>query len=81
MIILKQSCIWYLSLLLDCAGHAVVQLAEALRYKAASSIPHGIIGIYHWHNTSGCSIALGSTQSLTEMSTRNIFLGVMTAGA
>ena len=29
----------------------------------------------HWHNPSGRTMTLGSTQSLTEMSTRNISLG------
>jgi hypothetical protein len=29
----------------------------------------------HWHNTSGCTVVMGSTQSLTEMSTRNISWG------
>jgi hypothetical protein len=40
--------------------------------KVAGSIPDGVIGIFHWHNPSGHTIALGSTQPLTEMSTRNI---------
>jgi len=33
------------------------------------------IGIFHWHNPSGRTLALGLTQPLTEMSTRNISLG------
>jgi hypothetical protein len=40
-------------------------------------IPDGVIGIF----SSGRTMALGLTQSLTEMSTRNIFCGVKTAGA
>jgi len=48
--------------------------------KVAGSIPDDVIGIYHWHNPSGRTMALGSTQPLTEMSTRN-FLGVKAAGA
>ena len=36
--------------------------------KFAGSIPDGVIGIFHWHNTSGSTMALGSTQPLTEMS-------------
>jgi len=32
--------------------------------------------IFHWHNHSNCSMALGSTQPLIEMSTRNFSLGV-----
>ena len=40
--------------------------------KVAGSIPNGFIGIFHWHNPSGCTMALGLNQPLTEMSTRNI---------
>jgi len=43
--------------------------------KVAGSIPAGVIGIFHWHNTSDRTMALGSTQPLTEMSTRNISWG------
>ena len=43
--------------------------------KIAGSIPDGVIGIFHWHNPSGRTIALASTQPLTEMSTRNISWG------
>ena len=57
-------------------GHVVVQLVEALR-KVPDSIPAGVIGIFH----SGRTMALGSTQPLTEMSTRNISRGVKAAGA
>jgi hypothetical protein len=38
----------------------------------AGSIPNGVIGIFHWHNPSDRTMALGSTQPLTEMSTRSI---------
>ena len=37
--------------------------------------------LYLWHNPSGRIMALGLTQSLTEMSTRNISWGVKAAGA
>ena len=40
--------------------------------KVAGSIPDGVIGIFHWHNPSCCTMAMGSSQPLTEMSTRNI---------
>jgi len=40
-----------------------------------SRIPDDIIGIFHWHNPSGRAMALGLTQPLTEMSTRNISWG------
>jgi hypothetical protein len=41
--------------------------------KIVGSIPHGVIGIFHVNNPAGRSIALESTQSLTEVSTRAIF--------
>jgi hypothetical protein len=37
-----------------------------------SSIPDGVIGIFHWLNSCGRYMALGSTQPLTETSNRNI---------
>jgi len=36
------------------------------------SIPYRVIGIFHCLSPSGRTMALGSTQPLTEMSTRNI---------
>ena len=41
----------------------------------AGSIPDGVTGIFHCHNPSGRTVAFGSTQLLTEMSTRNISWG------
>ena len=48
----------------------VGHLNEALRYKTEchSSIPGVVIGLFHWHNPSGCTMDLVSTQPLTEMS-------------
>ena len=43
--------------------------------KVARSIPDGVIEIFHWHNPSGRTMALGLTQPLREMSTRNISWG------
>ena len=43
--------------------------------KVVGSIPNDVIGIFHWHNPSGRTMALGLTQPLTEMSTRNISWG------
>jgi hypothetical protein len=43
--------------------------------KVAGSIPDCVIGIFHWHNPSGRTMALGLTQPLTGMSTRNISWG------
>jgi len=49
--------------------------------KVAGSIPDNVIGVYHWHNPSGRTMAGGSTPPLTEMSTRNISRGMKAAGA
>jgi hypothetical protein len=43
--------------------------------KVAGSIPDGVTGFFSLHNPSGRNMALGSTQPLTEMSTRNISWG------
>ena len=69
-----------------CCSLSLSQIHSWLRHCATSrevagSIPDGIVGIFHWHNPSGRTMALGSTQPLTEMSTRNISLGVKAAGA
>jgi hypothetical protein len=47
----------------------------AINRQVAGSIPHGVIGIFQWHNPSGRTMALGSTQPLTEMSTTCITWG------
>ena len=54
--------------------------------KVAGSIPYCVIGIFHWHYLNGRTNALGSTQPLTEMGTRNTSWkerggGVKAAGA
>jgi hypothetical protein len=64
-------------------GHEVAHLVQALRYKPEgrgfdSRWSHWIF--FYWRNPSGRTMALGSTQPLTEMSTRNILWG-KTAGA
>ena len=58
-------------------GTAVAQWLRccATNRKVAGLIPDGVIGIFYCHNTSDCTMALGSTQSLTEMSIRNISWG------
>jgi hypothetical protein len=48
--------------------------------KVAGSIPIGVIRMFNWQNTSGRTMALGLTQPLTQMSTRNISWGVKMAG-
>jgi len=50
----------------------VAQLVEALHYKPER---RGFDEIFHWHDPSGHIMALGSTQPLIEMSTRNISWG------
>ena len=56
---------------------AVAQLLRCCttNRKIAGSIPDGVIGIFHWHNPSDRTMALGSTQPLKEMSTRRISWG------
>ena len=56
-------------------GTAVAQWLRccATNRKVAGSIPGGVIGIFHWHKI--LTMALGSTQPLTEMSTRSISWG------
>jgi len=56
--------------LLMCGGAVGVTV-----WKVAGSIPDGVIGIFIWHNHSGRTMALGSTQPLTEMITSNIYWG------
>jgi len=48
---------------------------RATSRKVAGSIPDGVIGIFHWNNPSGRTVALGSTQPLIEMSTSNFSWG------
>jgi hypothetical protein len=40
--------------------------------RLQGSIPDEVIGLFNWPNPSSCTTALGLTQSLTEMSTRNL---------
>ena len=53
----------------------------ATSWKVAGSIPDGDTGISHLPNPSGRTMALSSTQSLTEMSTRIISWKVKAAGS
>ena len=57
-------------------------MVGALLYKPeCRGLSDGVIGIFHLHNPSGRTRNLELTQSLTEMSTRNISWGVKAAGA
>jgi len=58
----------YLSILLFPNSYIIL-------FWVAGSIPDGVIGIFQWHNPSGRNMALGSTQPLTEVSTRCISWG------
>ena len=49
--------------------------------KVADSVPDGVMGIFRWHNPSGHTRALESTQPLIEMSMRDLLYGVNAAGA
>jgi hypothetical protein len=55
-------------------GNEIAELVEAICYKpeGRGSIPDGVIGIFSWPNPSSRTMALGSTQTLREMSTRNL---------
>jgi hypothetical protein len=64
-----------------CRERSSAILFCAVSRKDAGSIPDYVSGIFHRHNPSDRTMALGSTQPLTEMSTRNISWGVKAAGA
>ena len=49
--------------------------------KVAGLIPDVVTGTFDWHNLSGCTMALGLTQPLIEMSARNISWEVKAASA
>ena len=53
-----------------------------LRHCAvAGSIPDVVFGIFYWHNSSGRTMTLGSTQPLAEMSTKDVSWKIKAAGA
>jgi hypothetical protein len=69
--------IWISDIFLPLQG---TEVAQCLRYiatnrKVAGSVPDGVIGIFHWDNPSDRTMALGSAQPLTEMSTKRISWG------
>ena len=61
--------------------YKMAQLVEALHYKPEGrrSISHGISGMFHYLHPSSSTMNLGSTQPLTEMSTRSISWGLRVA--
>jgi hypothetical protein len=60
----------------------MVQLAEdcTTSWKVVGLIANGSLEFFIDLNSSSHTVALGSTQSVTEKSTRNISWGVMVAG-
>jgi len=54
----------------------VAPLIEAMGYKPTSN---GVIGIFSLLNLPGCTMTVGSTQPLTDMSSRYIFWGIEVA--
>jgi len=58
------------TLILKCNMTNALQIGRSL-----VSIPVGVIGIFHRHNPSDRTLALESTQPLTEMSTGSISWG------
>jgi hypothetical protein len=60
-------------------ANGVAQCVEALR-KVEGSIPEGVFENFHRLNPSGRTMALGSTQPLTEMSTTDLLRGLKVAG-
>ena len=64
---------WFIT----CKGTAAAQWLRccATNRKVAVSNPDGVIGNFHFHNSSDRTMALESTQPLKEMSTKNISWG------
>ena len=57
--------------------YTVAHLVEALLFKPnyTGSFPDGVIRVFLWRSFAGHTMALVSTQSVTEMSARNFLLG------
>jgi hypothetical protein len=53
-------------------GYEVMESDAATSRKVAGSIPDEVTRFFNWPNTSSRTMALGLTQPLTEMSTRNL---------
>ena len=54
---------------------------SATNRKVACSIPDGVIGIFHWHNPSGRTMALGVDSASNRNEYQEYYLGVKAAGA
>jgi hypothetical protein len=59
----------------------LLPIYRILMSPVAGLIPDSVTGIFHGHNPSSRTMALGLTQPLTEMSTADIYWGVKAAGA
>jgi len=78
---IKQLCILpHLYLCSSYKSQMGTEVAQWLRCCATNRFdPSWWQWIFHWHNPSDRTMALGSTQPLTEMSTRSISWGKMRA--
>jgi len=65
---------------INTVGHSWLRQHD-ISPKFAGSICDSVTGNFHFHNPSARTMALGSTQLLTKISTRNNALGVKAAGA
>jgi hypothetical protein len=54
------------------SGRRLIWSTNATSRKVAGSIPNEVTGFFNWPNPSSRTMALGSTQPLTEMSTRSL---------
>jgi hypothetical protein len=74
-LLLSAALVEELELVWVCCGWRSWLRHCATSRKVPDLIPDGAIRIFHWRNPFGYTMALGSTQVLTKMSTRNIFWG------
>jgi hypothetical protein len=58
-----------------------LSLSLSLKFTCAGSSPDWVTGFLNWPNPSSSTMALGSIQPLTEMSTRNLPEGKIASGA
>jgi hypothetical protein len=69
------SCFFVLTTYLTGAHGGIVVKALCTNRQVTGSIPNGVLGILQSHNPSGHTMTLGSTQPLSEISTRCISWG------
>jgi len=61
---------------LGAPGGAVGRGTAVEAQRSQTPFPIVSLEFFHWRNTSGRTMALGSTKPVTEMSTRNISWGI-----